>query len=101
MPQPPVSTPFPYTTLFRSPLERTSNRLIEVVDVEDEMAVGRGKCAQVADVCVSAELGVQARVRQHREIGSHHRHCATEVAEGDRKSTRLNSSHANNSYAVF
>src|SRR3712207_9188302 len=69
--RPPRSTLFPYTTLFRSGLA----------------VVGVG--AEVAEV--PARLDVQARVR----LG------VDQAVEGDRKSTRLNSSHANISYAVF
>ena len=36
------------------PLEGPANRLIEVVDVEDQPAVGRGICAQVAHVRITA-----------------------------------------------
>src|SRR3712207_8110680 len=83
--RPPRSTLFPYTTLFRS---------------QHLMLVG-----QLLDVAV-------ARAHQHREAA----HLLVQVVEDlggqraprqladqgvDRKSTRLNSSHANISYAVF
>src|SRR5271163_762532 len=42
------------------PLEGAGDGLIEVVDVEDEAAVGAGEGAEVADVGVAAELGVEA-----------------------------------------
>src|SRR3712207_8200653 len=81
--RPPRSTLFPYTTLFRS--------LTGGEDVDE-----RG--ADLLRVLVAGLLG---------EAGERRRHLA--VAEGvvglplaaDRKSTRLNSSHANISYAVF
>src|SRR3712207_8242882 len=73
--RPPRSTLFPYTTLFRSAVARRVERHLVRADAEaahrDE-AVGRGQ-------------------RLRRELG----------AGADRKSTRLNSSHANISYAVF
>src|SRR3712207_8712163 len=77
--RPPRSTLFPYTTLFRSlALDRVRPEpgLFEVR--ADDEAVGR--VVKLRDV-----LGRHARAEQH----------------GDRKSTRLNSSHANISYAVF
>src|SRR3712207_6959985 len=70
--RPPRSTLFPYTTLFRSPAEETARG--PVFDVE----LLAGRLAAVAR-WATAEPS-----------------CA-----GDRKSTRLNSSHANISYAVF
>src|SRR5205814_10490978 len=78
--RPPKSTLFPYTTLFRS-----------------QMGVGK----------------IPRRLRQSLDAaGSQHesRHCPVErrertdrgrTAGGDRKSTRLNSSHLGISYAVF
>src|SRR3712207_7856058 len=77
--RPPRSTLFPYTTLFRS-------RHRAQVDLDDlappvEVVLAE-RCARAAD----------ARV-VHRDL---QRGQAV-----DRKSTRLNSSHANISYAVF
>src|SRR2546427_4916505 len=79
--RPPRSTLFPYTTLFRS-------------------GEGRGH----ADVLQRAAVIVQAeQQRAHRVLArlvptksSHHA-----VGGADRKSTRLNSSHSQISYAVF
>src|SRR3712207_7452058 len=72
--RPPRSTLFPYTTLFRS------DGLNRATDV---MIAGK-----VAVVCGYGEVG---------------KGCAQALrGQGaDRKSTRLNSSHANISYAVF
>src|SRR5437660_8530682 len=72
IPRPPRSTLFPYTTLFRS--GRVADR---------GPATGDGEPRHVAP-------RAHARVRQEREH-----------ALGDRKSTRLNSSHVAISYAVF
>src|SRR3712207_7379149 len=82
--RPPRSTLFPYTTLFRSGLLAAS--------------LGAGPAGGAEGVpqrvlCVLDLLRVLVtRARRGRE-GS--------AAHGDRKSTRLNSSHANISYAVF
>src|SRR3712207_8063297 len=93
--RPPRSTLFPYTTLFRSPV----------------VPAGDAGPAQ-AQVVLLGRLLVEARARhdgarsgalgerglaatQARRSGVDQRH------EVDRKSTRLNSSHANISYAVF
>src|SRR3712207_8754338 len=83
--RPPRSTLFPYTTLFRSvsaPLD--GDRLAQ----EDECAGredGLGESVQPAHEHEDEGVGREA-VERERE---------------DRKSTRLNSSHANISYAVF
>src|SRR3712207_8733512 len=77
--RPPRSTLFPYTTLFRSHLHE-AHLAVQLLVGDDERAAD--------DVRVPAEV---LRRRVHRDVG----------AELDRKSTRLNSSHANISYAVF
>src|SRR5258707_2602338 len=78
--RPPRSTLFPYTTLFRS--MRTA---IEIA-------------AQVADGLTKAhEAGIT-----HRDLKPENVMVSEDgFAKIDRKSTRLNSSHANISYAVF
>src|SRR3712207_7239873 len=83
--RPPRSTLFPYTTLFRSDVARRAADQ----QVEDRLRhqPGHRRAAHVLDLRRQvAERGQQAR---------------TLVGEADRKSTRLNSSHANISYAVF
>ncbi len=66
------------------PLEGTADGFVEVVDVKNEAAVGRGKGAEVAHVRVAAELRDDAGIRQQGQIGSHDRDGATKVAEGRR-----------------
>src|SRR3712207_8481716 len=84
--RPPRSTLFPYTTLFRSLLQRV------LAAVEDEV-VGEGALL-LHDLAVGRDVvGVD-----HREVQAG---LDAVVQEQDRKSTRLNSSHANISYAVF
>src|SRR3712207_8120241 len=86
--RPPRSTLFPYTTLFRS--EHARLRVVVVVlyhaPVEEEPDV------------VLAERFVVGDLRHDvgRAVPGHLLRCGL-----DRKSTRLNSSHANISYAVF
>src|SRR3712207_8816291 len=84
--RPPRSTLFPYTTLFRSSEEREAGVGVlglqppgAGVEVELLVKVGHGEVdvPQVGDQALGLGLGQ------------------------DRKSTRLNSSHANISYAVF
>ena len=53
------------------PLERAGERLVEVVEAEDELAVGRGEAAEVRQVGVAAELGVEPGARAGREIRRH------------------------------
>src|SRR3712207_8483578 len=79
--RPPRSTLFPYTTLFRSGLRP---------DCLDHAAEGLRAAAPLR----------RARDRRgRRERDAALRRRATNLE--DRKSTRLNSSHANISYAVF
>src|SRR3712207_7870817 len=77
--RPPRSTLFPYTTLFRS---------AEVGVGRPEKEAGRARHRKVVDGAREAECPLA------------HLDGVPELAE-DRKSTRLNSSHANISYAVF
>src|SRR3712207_8198448 len=75
--RPPRSTLFPYTTLFRSDARIKPDFLKELVFT----AIKSG----------SAGLALSGATRLAQARGS----------DRDRKSTRLNSSHANISYAVF
>src|SRR3712207_8710506 len=74
--RPPRSTLFPYTTLFRSP------------SAPDGFAAER---------LWGGALGGRPILTQKHSVPT----VCTEHAGKDRKSTRLNSSHANISYAVF
>src|SRR5690349_24203470 len=84
--RPPRSTLFPYTTLFRS------QRVVALV--ADEHVVG-----DAADHGVDVSH-VPARCRQS-PLGDAVVGHPVERDEQDRKSTRLNSSHVEISYAVF
>src|SRR3712207_7182486 len=88
--RPPRSTLFPYTTLFRS-VEGAARDS----DAQEVEAL-RGAAAQQA-------LGVEAAVGHAEEVVEGVAEDETGLTRlvGDRKSTRLNSSHANISYAVF
>src|SRR3712207_8744124 len=94
--RPPRSTLFPYTTLFRS---RNQGVAVEDEAVPIELGARHPDRAEiVGDVIEGIEQGAHALPpRRHfldqlvAEAGDHE----------DRKSTRLNSSHANISYAVF
>src|SRR3712207_7602544 len=76
--RPPRSTLFPYTTLFRS--------------VKNPAFKRRGRKSKIVKMfnCYSLHY---ARLMDLVKL--------QEMRSGDRKSTRLNSSHANISYAVF
>src|SRR5438874_13484992 len=77
--RPPRSTLFPYTTLFRS----NENLLYQELGVERAVALSNARKSAGQRV-TTVEL-IQVALR----------------AVGDRKSTRLNSSHVEISYAVF
>src|SRR3712207_9025465 len=80
--RPPRSTLFPYTTLFRS---EAIGRLSALGYVTVHRGRGGG-------TFVTAQWGAASDAGVRRSLGE---------SWGDRKSTRLNSSHANISYAVF
>src|SRR5262245_63443638 len=77
--RPPRSTLFPYTTLFRS------------------LVIGAGAAGMYAAIA-AARSGASVLLVDRSLIG---RGGATVMAQIDRKSTRLNSSHLGISYAVF
>src|SRR3712207_7685897 len=84
--RPPRSTLFPYTTLFRSSL--AVPRLLAPLLRDDRVLFARlGLLDEVVAVAS----------RRHVDRAG----VADDVRVLDRKSTRLNSSHANISYAVF
>src|SRR3712207_7658443 len=93
--RPPRSTLFPYTTLFRSRVERrglveVASRAADHLHHDEQELAGEGRDEH------GAQHGEEAAaVRQEPE------HPTDGEQVGDRKSTRLNSSHANISYAVF
>src|SRR3712207_6988957 len=80
--RPPRSTLFPYTTLFRSQVRRHE---VEAREARLHDDVGERRLAD--DGVEEGLVGLLAGDAQ--------------ALRGDRKSTRLNSSHANISYAVF
>src|SRR3712207_7296715 len=77
--RPPRSTLFPYTTLFRS---EAGKRYLGLVG------------GQQADVVLDTSALVVKPAAARAQLDA-------DPGPGDRKSTRLNSSHANISYAVF
>src|SRR3712207_9018484 len=84
--RPPRSTLFPYTTLFRSPDEAQRNPL-------SPSRCFLRETQQPGEPVAFALLPLK---KQFRTAAGHPLLCFL-----DRKSTRLNSSHANISYAVF
>src|SRR3712207_6858357 len=79
--RPPRSTLFPYTTLFRSSEDQT---------LQDTLSTTAGRPVILAARAIAEALAALGR-----------RRLLLFSPYPDRKSTRLNSSHANISYAVF
>src|SRR5688572_32453294 len=84
--RPPRSTLFPYTTLFRS--EESENIAVGLVRRLEE---------HVGETRYPRRISPHAASRTSRVTGQYHRR----PVPVDRKSTRLNSSHSQISYAVF
>src|SRR3712207_7735488 len=87
--RPPRSTLFPYTTLFRSREGAPGVPRLPLLDRALPRPPVRGHAGAL-------RRGVRARLGGDRSDRLRRR-----ARPGDRKSTRLNSSHANISYAVF
>src|SRR5690349_24147107 len=82
IPPPPRSTLFPYTTLFRSTIAHAA----------------RSRARQLTTDQIIAEIRAGIGSRRHN-FGVTSRETLCDIL--DRKSTRLNSSHVEISYAVF
>src|SRR5204862_7873867 len=98
-PRPPTSTLFPYTTLFRSPLNEVAIRELKgtptALDLYTYLAyrlprIGSDKGQIISWDQLAKHLGNEADSKRFRQ-----------TVREDRKSTRLNSSHVEISYAVF
>src|SRR3712207_8558691 len=81
--RPPRSTLFPYTTLFRS--------LVQASEAAALLPIYAQLASQSPVRILSFPNGFEYHDAVHARV----------LADLDRKSTRLNSSHANISYAVF
>src|SRR3712207_7757694 len=96
--RPPRSTLFPYTTLVRSALSTAVPGRDRDRGVRDDVGTVLGdrvtSCAAVVCEIGNVRLAARGGVRKGAEPGYGR-------TRRDRKSTRLNSSHANISYAVF
>src|SRR3712207_8831438 len=88
--RPPRSTLFPYTTLFRS--QQMVGATIRTVFAQPDAKSAREQWRRVSD-------GFRPRFPKLAELMEEAEEDVLSYA--DRKSTRLNSSHANISYAVF
>src|SRR3712207_9499238 len=104
--RPPRSTLFPYTTLFRSVMVRELYPM--AADLARDPELARRIEALAPKVFELSEFLV--RKLEVTDVGAYYPHRVTYhptchslrmLRVGDRKSTRLNSSHANISYAVF
>src|SRR3712207_9155526 len=99
--RPPRSTLFPYTTLFRSDARR-AQLLLRVrggrevrVDVRRDVRIAAGPPVDARPRGSEPRLDAERPGALDEEV-----HHGLVRRRGDRKSTRLNSSHANISYAV-
>src|SRR5690242_21489753 len=92
-PRPPSSTLFPYTTLFRSPPPRS-------ITPKRVLLIGMGEAKDVS--LDKLRLVGRIALREAVRLGAKNVSFAPTLRDqGDRKSTRLNSSHMSISYAVF
>src|SRR2546422_5111701 len=82
--RPPRSTLFPYTTLFRSGGEDSASAKLRVLKKDADLGF-----TLLADILMNPKFDAKEVARVRDEL------------VGDRKSTRLNSSHGYISYAVF
>src|SRR3712207_9088445 len=99
--RPPRSTLFPYTTLFRAELVVTRRRgPVHTTEVVADDVGPQG--VEVVTLATEGRGAHRSRQRVATAVVPRRRHVVHMGVDGDvdRKSTRLNSSHANISYAV-
>src|SRR5207244_11517927 len=96
LPPPPTSTLFPYTTLFRS-LHQPDIFRVGLFGPDFHEASPHGNNPERALIEPLGRLKLAVVPRTFDELDHQH----LEPLAGDRKSTRLNSSHQIISYAVF
>src|SRR3712207_7588878 len=104
--RPPRSTLFPYTTLFRSHVPQRVHAVVAIVHEEPGRDVAEDPVSLVVaevvgDRLPDAEIAVVGDVDLDGVGGDLFGGLGRGRLRQDRKSTRLNSSHANISYAVF
>src|SRR3712207_9492439 len=99
--RPPRSTLFPYTTLFRS-LDRAAVGLRARLALLKHLGLDEQRVAVEHGRRVLELLGGEVGDRLAADVGDRHaqREGVDQRPDQDRKSTRLNSSHANISHAV-
>src|SRR2546421_3757484 len=87
--RPPRSTLFPYTTLFRSVISENSTK-----EAHRLIAASIG-------LALPSDKSMYGYLSEHHSFGETEEVAGEYAEELDRKSTRLNSSHDQISYAVF
>src|SRR5690606_41370913 len=97
LPVPPTSIRFPYTTLFRSHVQSLVAEMLgqaggigRALQAQQRRYIGRSRHDHRARQSVGAQV-----------VFDEFLDFAAALADEDRKSTRLNSSHVKTSYAVF
>src|SRR3712207_9395088 len=99
--RPPRSTLFPYPTLFRSPLPDIPRPIVFAHRGGAGEAPENTLAAMQSALAGNPRVAIELDVRRSRDGHLVVIHDATvDRTTKDRKSTRLNSSHANISYAV-
>src|SRR5688572_31060354 len=91
--RPPTSTLFPYTTLFRSNVEEFNGGSLLLITTSDLTRNDVLFIDESGEIQSSSPLYAPGRWQYYSSLGA--------SKNGDRKSTRLNSSHSQISYAVF
>src|SRR3712207_8215146 len=94
--RPPRSTLFPYTTLFRSLYQRYRKQREQEQEQWVMNLIREAHEEQTTNPMTEEEM-----LRESEELARYGAEQAEKLGIKDRKSTRLNSSHANISYAVF
>src|SRR2546430_14105469 len=99
--RPPRSTLFPYTTLFRSPFEREIARYVQdygsaALSAIYRVLFERGVHPQTGSALLEALAILPGRMERAGRASI----FRASLLHADRKSTRLNSSHSQISYAV-
>src|SRR2546430_10508026 len=94
MRRPPRSTLFPYTTLFRS-------QRLPALDLLDQLGLGQAEVLRDGRRRRVGSEEHRAAQAEAERTGAEPAGAERDAPAADRKSTRLNSSHSQISYALF
>src|SRR3712207_8430383 len=99
--RPPRSTLFPYTTLFRSPVPLPRKPTLDLLRVPGRVRRSVSETrAVLQEVAADVVVGFGGRSEEHTSELQSRQYLVCRLLLEKKNTTSINSTHANNSYAV-